>query len=71
MCPRCKSYQVSRSRQRKLVDLFMQLWAMKPYRCRECQTRFYLPSQLEAKIAAERAWLRDVTAAERQTRPAA
>ena len=70
MCPRCKSDQVSRSRKRRFfADFFMQLWGMKAYRCRECQTRFYLPSHMEEKIAAQRAWLHDVSDAEESSRP--
>ncbi len=65
MCPVCKSDQVSRSKQRRFADVFMRLWGMQPYRCRECQSRFYLPSQLDSKIAADRAWLHDVEEGER------
>ncbi len=60
MCPRCKSTDIGWSRRRKLADFFMAIWRMKPYRCRECQSRFYLPSRLDIKIAAELAWRHDV-----------
>ncbi len=49
----------------------MRLWGMKPYRCRECQTRFYLPSELGSKIAADRAWMHDVTDDRNSHRPRA
>jgi transposase-like protein len=60
MCPRCKSSDVSRSRTRKLGDYVMALFRMRPYRCRECQTRFYVPASYARQIDRERAWLREV-----------
>jgi hypothetical protein len=29
---------------------------MKPYRCRECHKRFYLPAAMESKHKRDRAW---------------
>lgn len=60
MCPRCRSDHISRSRRWKFVDLFMRLWGMRPYRCRECHSRFYMPSKLAFKIASERSWVHHV-----------
>ena len=38
----------------------MRLGGMKPFRCQQCRTRFYLPSRLEEGIVAEHRWLRSV-----------
>lgn len=60
MCPRCLSGDVSRSKSWKLGDPFMALFRMRPFRCRQCQTRFYLPSARAGQIERERAWMREV-----------
>jgi hypothetical protein len=62
MCPRCKSTEVTRSRSRKLLDPFLRWLGMKPYRCRECHKRFYLPASMESKHKRERAWRHSVEA---------
>ncbi len=62
MCPRCQSPEVGRSHRRRLGDLFMRLWGMKPYRCRQCRSRFYLPSRFESKLKAQGSWLRSIHA---------
>jgi hypothetical protein len=36
---------------------------MCPYRCRECNKRFYLPARMDRKLRRERAWLESVEAA--------
>ncbi len=43
MCPRCKSNQVSRSKRRKFLDMFMWFLGMKAYRCRDCQRTILCP----------------------------
>jgi hypothetical protein len=58
MCPKCRSDHVSRSKTWRISDLFMRVWGMWAYRCRECQTRFYLPKNLETKVSAERDWVK-------------
>lgn len=59
MCPRCQSADVSRSHSHKLRDLFMALFRMRPFRCRQCQTRFYLPAARASQVERERAWMRE------------
>jgi hypothetical protein len=51
-----------------MLDLFARVFGMKPYRCRQCMRRFYLPSRLDQKIRRERAWLRAVKG-EHHSRP--
>lgn len=60
MCPRCRSNEVSRSKSWRFRDILARAWGMKPFRCRQCQKRFYLPSRLEEGIEAEHAWLQSV-----------
>jgi hypothetical protein len=60
MCPRCKSTEVTRSRSRKLLDPVWRWLGLKPYRCRECHKRFYLPAAMESKHKRERAWRQSV-----------
>jgi transposase-like protein len=55
MCPRCKSPEVTRSRSR-FRDALMLWLGMKPYRCRECNTRFHLPAKVSSKLSREQAW---------------
>ena len=57
MCPKCKSDHISRSKSWRVSDPFMRVWGMVAYRCRECQSRFYLPKSLDTKVAAEREWV--------------
>lgn len=56
MCPRCHSMDLSRSQRRRLWDLPMLLWNLRPIRCRQCHSRFYLPAQLASQIDACRKW---------------
>jgi hypothetical protein len=35
----------------------MRFWGMRPYRCHECRSRFYLPKNIGDKIVAEREWV--------------
>ena len=58
MCPRCHSAEVSASRSFRVRDLFMKLWGMKAFRCRECNKRFYLPEFFSGSIESRRLWLR-------------
>jgi hypothetical protein len=60
MCPRCNSAEVRPSKKWKFTDILMRLWGMKPYRCKECQARFYLPVAVGRKVEAEHAWVREV-----------
>jgi hypothetical protein len=62
MCPRCRSTEVGRSRCRKLLDPLLRWFGMKPYRCRDCRKRFYLPVTMERKHRHDRAWRRWVRA---------
>lgn len=54
MCPSCNSKQISRSRSKKFADGLMIWMGKHPYRCRECNKRFYI-----AKDIAERAQRED------------
>lgn len=65
MCPRCLSSDVSRSKSWKPGDPFMALFRMRPFRCRQCQSRFYLPAARAGQIERERAWMREVEKHER------
>lgn len=38
----------------------MRMWGMRAYRCRECQSRFYLPMSLDTKLTAEREWVKEI-----------
>jgi hypothetical protein len=38
----------------------MRMWGMKPWRCRECMRRFYLPRNLDRKLLREHEWLREI-----------
>jgi transposase-like protein len=40
-CPRCTSETVHRSRRRNLRDRVMAFFSKRPYRCEECDLRFY------------------------------
>ena len=40
-CPRCYSYLVRRSRRRTIKDRWKGLLGERPYRCEECDLRFY------------------------------
>ena len=59
MCPKCRSDQVSRSKSWRIPDLFMRMWGMRAYRCRECQSRFYLPTNLDTKLVAQQEWVKE------------
>ena len=60
MCPRCKSNEVSPSKRRKFTDFMMWFLAMRAYRCRDCNKRFYVPFRIDRKLRADRKWVRDV-----------
>jgi hypothetical protein len=38
----------------------MRMCGMKPWRCRECMRRFYLPVNLGEKILREHEWMREI-----------
>jgi hypothetical protein len=40
ICPHCRSHDTRRSR-RKLLEFFLMIFLMWPYRCRACGTRFW------------------------------
>jgi hypothetical protein len=69
MCPRCRSNDISPSRSWKLGDPFMALFRMRPFRCRQCQTRFYLPASLGDHIKQEREWMHEVQEREEKAPP--
>jgi uncharacterized protein with PIN domain len=50
LCPRCSSELVRRSRRRNLRDRVMSLFSRLPYRCDECDLRFY--SELDSLSVA-------------------
>jgi transposase-like protein len=54
MCPRCKSFEVTRSRSR-FRDVVMLWLGMKPYRCRECNKRFHLPAKVDRSLRRDKA----------------
>jgi hypothetical protein len=58
MCPSCHSSDISRSRKRKLVDAFMRWMGKTPYRCRDCQKRFYVNSSLDRRLRQDQEWRR-------------
>jgi len=37
----------------------MRMWGMRAYRCRECQSRFYLPTNLDTKLVAQQEWVKE------------
>lgn len=37
----------------------MALFRMRPFRCRQCQKRFYVPAARARQIERERAWVRE------------
>jgi predicted RNA-binding Zn-ribbon protein involved in translation (DUF1610 family) len=41
VCPECGEEKVRRSRRRTLLDYLLSLSGLRPYRCRECNQRFY------------------------------
>ena len=41
-CPKCGGADVRRSRRFKPLDAPLSVAGRKPYRCRQCRTRFYL-----------------------------
>lgn len=40
-CPDCRSDQIRRSRTRGIVDSFLARLLIRPYRCQECDCRFF------------------------------
>jgi hypothetical protein len=59
MCPVCHSGNVSPSKRPKLFDFFMGMVGQKPLRCRECNSRFYVPARRLKDIKKHREWLAD------------
>jgi hypothetical protein len=68
MCPRCRSTDLSRSRSWRFSDVFAGLFGMKPFRCRQCMKRFYLPSRVAQSIDKDRDWLHEVQEGKRSRR---
>lgn len=48
-CPSCGSRNVSRSHRRGLVDKLLGAMYVRPYRCLECDRRFYKVAHLHNK----------------------
>src|SRR5258708_1986409 len=44
-CPKCRSTDVRRSFSGRLLDAVMRFFGRRPYCCRSCRLRFYLPSE--------------------------
>ncbi|MGD0515734.1 MAG: hypothetical protein ABSA29_20710 [Terriglobales bacterium] len=54
LCPRCASSTIRRSRRRSLRDRVMSLLSYLPYRCDECDLRFYFqPRVLTVAVPAK------------------
>ena len=69
MCPSCCSKQISRSRNKKFADRFM-LWLGKtPYRCRECNKRFYIEKEVAERGIREEELRQSVELEQRLNRP--
>jgi hypothetical protein len=60
MCPNCDSANITPSKRHKLRDFIYRFFSQVPYRCRDCKSRFYLPSRLEEEAARRREWLLSV-----------
>ncbi len=58
MCPSCHSNDISRSRKRKLKDSFMRWMGKVPYRCRDCQKRFYVNVDVDRRLRRAQEWKR-------------
>jgi hypothetical protein len=56
MCPVCHSAHVSPSKRQKFLDLFMRILGQKPVRCRDCNSRFYVPARIAKSIKQQRKW---------------
>ena len=56
MCPRCHSTSVRRSRITTIRDVVMRWFHMRPYRCRDCNRRFYVAKEVDQRIRREQAW---------------
>ncbi len=54
MCPTCQSTRVRRSKRRSLRDRIMKLAGMSPYRCRDCQKRFYVNASTDVTLQNDR-----------------
>jgi hypothetical protein len=57
LCPECHSNEVTRSRRRGLVEqIILPALQVRPYRCMECNHRFFLKdSEIELATAAKAA----------------
>ena len=64
MCPNCDSANITPSKQRRLRDVFFRPFGQVAYRCRDCKTRFYIPSRLEEEATRRREWLLSVRSTE-------
>jgi hypothetical protein len=53
-CPRCHSPNLKLSRHKGVLDVFAKAFGFLPCRCVECETRFFLPSELAKAAAARR-----------------
>lgn len=56
MCPVCHSAHVSPSKRHGFLDLFMRVVGQKPVRCRDCNSRFYVPAEIAKNIRQQRKW---------------
>jgi len=56
MCPVCHSAHVAPSKRRRLLDLVMRIVGQKPLRCRDCNSRFYVPVRMAKTVKQQRKW---------------
>jgi transposase-like protein len=63
MCPACKSTRVRRSQSHLWRDRLMKFAGFLPYRCRDCQKRFFVDDLTDTRLQRERERRKGRTAA--------